>query len=100
MSGHIVWLSFSLGEEEEMEGIIASVITSVLALVGVIITNARSNQAIENKLEIAQAVTNEKIERLTEEVKKHNNFAARMPVVEEQIKHLDREVEEIKEKIG
>lgn len=83
-----------------MEGIIASIITSVLALVGVIITNARSNQAIETKLEIAQAVTDEKLDRLTEEVRKHNNFAARMPVVEEQVKHLNKEVEEIKEKIG
>lgn len=83
-----------------MEGIIASIITSVLALVGVIITNARSNQAIETKLQIAQAVTNEKLDSLTAEVKKHNNFAARMPVVEEQVKHLNKEVEEIKEKIG
>ena len=83
-----------------MEGIIASIITSVLALVGVIITNARSNQAIETKLQIAQAVTNEKLDNLTTEVKKHNNFAARMPVVEEQVKHLNKEVEEIKEKIG
>ena len=85
---------------KEMEGIIASIITSVLALVGVIITNARSNQAIETKLQIAQAVTNEKLDSLTAEVKKHNNFAARMPVVEEQVKHLNKEVEEIKEKIG
>ena len=83
-----------------MEGIIASIITSVLALTGVIITNIRSNQAIENKLEIAQAVTNEKIERLTEEVKKHNNFASRVPVIENDLQHLNKEVEEIKEKIG
>lgn len=83
-----------------MEGIIASIITSVLALVGVIITNTRSNQAIENKLTVAQAVTDTKIDQLTEEVKKHNNFAARMPVVEEQIRVLNHEVEEIKEKIG
>lgn len=83
-----------------MEGIIASIITSVLALVGVIITNTRSNQVIENKLTVAQAVTDTKIDQLTEEVKKHNNFAARMPVVEEQIRVLNHEVEEIKEKIG
>lgn len=82
-----------------MEGIIASTITSVLALTGVIITNIRSNQAIENKLEIAQAVTNTKIEQLTEEVKKHNNFASRVPVMEEQIQHLDKEIVEIKEEL-
>jgi hypothetical protein len=83
-----------------MEGIIASVITSVLALVGVIITNARSNQAIETKLEIAQAVTDEKLDKLTEEVRKHNNFASRVPVIEKELEHLNKEMEEVKEKIG
>ena len=83
-----------------MEGIIASVITSVLALVGVIITNARSNQAIENKLTVAQAVTDTKIDQLTLEVRKHNNFASRVPVIEQEIEHLNKEVDELKEKIG
>jgi len=78
-----------------MEGIIASIITSVLALVGVIITNTRSNQVIENKLTVAQAVTDTKIDQLTEEVKKHNNFAARMPVVEEQIKVINHRLEDL-----
>lgn len=83
-----------------MEGIIASTITSVLALVGVIITNARSNQAIENKLTVAQAVTDTKIDQLTAEVRKHNNFASRVPVIEQEIEHLNKEVDELKEKIG
>ena len=83
-----------------MEGIIASIITSGLALVGVIITNMRSNQAIENKLTVAQAITDTKLDQLTEEVKKHNNFASRMPVVENQIKVMEHEIEEIKEKLG
>ena len=80
-----------------MEGIIASIITSVLALVGVIITNMKSNQAIENKLTVAQAVTDTKIDQLTEEVKKHNNFASRMPVVEEQIKVINHRLEDLEE---
>lgn len=83
-----------------MEGIIASTITSVLALVGVIITNARSNQAIENKLTVAQAVTDTKIDQLTAEVRKHNNFASRVPVIEQEIEHLNKEVDELKDKIG
>lgn len=83
-----------------MEGIIASIITSVLALVGVIITNTRSNQAIENKLTVAQAVTDTKIDQLTAEVRKHNNFASRVPVIEQEIEHLNKEVDELKEKIG
>ena len=83
-----------------MEGIVASIITSVLALVGVIITNARSNQAIENKLTVAQAVTDTKIDQLTAEVRKHNNFASRVPVIEQEIEHLNKEVDELKDKIG
>lgn len=60
----------------------------------------RSNQAIENKLTVAQAITDTKLDQLTEEVKKHNNFASRMPVVENQIKVMEHEIEEIKEKLG
>ncbi len=78
-----------------MEGIIASVITSVLALIGVIVTNNKSNQQIENKLTTAQAVTDTKIDQLTEEVKKHNNFAMRMPVVEEQIKVINHRISDL-----
>ena len=81
-----------------MEGIIASVITGGLALVGVIITNINGDRKIEHKLAVAQAVTDTKIDMLTEEVKKHNNFAARMPVVEEQIKVINHRLEDLERK--
>lgn len=75
-----------------MEGIIAAAISGGLALVGVVITNIfssrRISSEIEHKLEIRQAVTDQKIEELTREVRLHNNFAQRMPVVEEQIKNI------------
>lgn len=71
-----------------METIIAAAITGGLALLGVIITNIQSNKKIEQKLKTAQAVTDCKIEELTREVREHNNFAKRMPVVEEQIKNI------------
>lgn len=58
-----------------MESIITAFITGGLALVGIIITNITSNKQIENKLITAQAVTDTKIDQLTDEVKKHNNFA-------------------------
>ena len=44
----------------------------------------------------SQAVTDVKIEELTREVRKHNNFAERMPVVEEKVETLRREIEELK----
>jgi len=78
-----------------MEGIIVACITGVLSLLGVIFTNMFSNRAIENKLTTAQAVTDTKIDMLTEEVKKHNNFAARMPVVEQQISEINRRVDNL-----
>lgn len=78
-----------------METIISAAITGGLVLVGVIITNIQSNKKIEHKLETAQAVTDCKIEELTREVREHNNFARRMPVVEEQIRALDRRLSDL-----
>lgn len=76
-----------------MEGIIASVITGVLALAGVIISNIASNRKIEADLSKSQAVTDTKLEELTREVREHNSFAQKIPVIEEQIKHMDRRLE-------
>lgn len=75
-----------------MVEIIVAVITGVLTLLGVIITNTQSNKKIEQKLQTAQAVTDCKLEELTREVREHNNFARRMPVVEEQIKNIDEKI--------
>ena len=76
-----------------METIISSAITGGLALVGVIITSITSNKKIEQKLNTAQAVTDCKLEELTREVREHNNFAKRMPVVEEQIKNIHQKID-------
>lgn len=83
-----------------MESIITAVITGGLALIGVIITNVSSNKKIENQLLISQAVTNEKIDNLKVEVAKHNSFAERMPVVEEQIKVIKHRVDDLEKKVG
>lgn len=78
-----------------MESIIAAIITGGLALLGVIITNNSSNRRVEAKLEKNQAVTDAKIEELTREVREHNNFAKRMPVVENEIRHIEQTVEKL-----
>lgn len=78
-----------------MEGIISAAITGVLALAGIIITNISSNRKIEQQLDKSQAVTDCKIDELTREVRDHNNFARRMPVVEEQIKVINRRLEDL-----
>ena len=77
-----------------MEAIIGSMITGGLALVGVIITNMKSNKDIESQLDKKQAVTDTKIEELTREVREHNNFAQRVPVLEEQMKVVNHRVED------
>lgn len=77
-----------------METIIAALgsafITGVLALIGVVVSNNNSNRKMQIASETAQAVTNTKIEELTREVREHNNFARRVPVIEEQMKRTDR----------
>ena len=74
----------------------SSLLVGLLTFVGVVITNKSSNKNIEKKLEIAQAVTDTKIEELTREVREHNNFARRMPVVENEIKHVEEDIETLK----
>lgn len=81
-----------------MDAIIAAVASGVLSLCGVIITNAQSNKKIEHQLKTTQAVTNCKIEELTREVREHNNFAKRMPVVEEQIKVINHRLADLEQK--
>lgn len=76
-----------------METIIAAAISGGLALVGVIVTSMTSNRKIERKLEIHQAVTDQKIEDLTREVRKHNNFAERMPALETEVHWIKDKVD-------
>lgn len=79
-----------------METIITALITGGLALVGVIITNITSHRGIESTLKINQAVTDTKLEALTDEVRKHNNFAVRIPMIEKDIEYIKHEMEEIR----
>ena len=81
-----------------MEGIIAAAITGVLSFLGVLFTNIASNRKIEHRLETEQAVTNTKIEELTREVRLHNNFAQRVPVIEEQVKVINHRLTDLEKK--
>ena len=73
-----------------MESIIVALITGGMALVGVVITNISSNRKIEQQLVTAQAVTDAKIENLTDEVRKHNSFADRITTVEVKVANLEK----------
>ena len=71
-----------------MESIITAIITGGVTLLGVLIANGKS-----------QAVTETKLDELTREVREHNNFARRMPVVEEQIKSLSHRVTDLENQL-
>ena len=73
-----------------MEYIITALITGGLSLIGVIITNVSSSKKIEAQLMTAQAVTDTKIESLTDEVRKHNTFADRITTLEVKVDALER----------
>ena len=75
----------------------AAVVVGVLSLVGVMITNSRSNSKMQNDIKTAQAVTDERISELTREVRMHNDFARRIPVIEEQLKVANHRVSDLEE---
>lgn len=80
-----------------MESIISALIAGGLALIGVIITNISNSRSIENKLAMSQAVTETKLDALTEEVRRHNSFAERIPALEAKVPVLEAEVKQIKD---
>ena len=69
-----------------MESVLAAILTGGVTLPGVLIANGKS-----------QAVTETKLDELTREVREHNGFARRMPVVEEQIKVINHRIEDLED---
>ena len=84
-----------------MDAIIVALITGGLSLVGVLVSNFMSSNAIGTKLthqlEVSQAVTNEKIDNLRKEVTKHNNFAERIPVIEANLASMDKRLTKLED---
>lgn len=78
-----------------MESIIVSIVTGVCSIIGVILASAASSSKMQKQMEISQAVMNTKLESLTNEVRAHNEFARRMPVVEEQIKVANHRIDDL-----
>ena len=70
------------------ESIVVAIITRVLTLVSILISNSKS-----------QAVVKEQVKELTREVREHNNFAKRMPVVEEQLKVVNHRIADLEDEM-
>ena len=77
------------------EAIVVALITGGLALIGTIITGNRTARELDHKLDKKQAVTDTKLDELTREVREHNNFARRVPVIEEQIKVANNRIKDL-----
>lgn len=77
--------------------ILSAIITGVLALAGVIISNIASNHKVEQQIQVSQAITDTKIDELTREVREHNNFARRVPVLEEQVKVANHRIADLEQ---
>ena len=72
-----------------------ALITGGLSLLGVIYSNNRTAQSMDAKLDKQQAVTATKLEELTREVREHNNFARRVPILEEQMKVASHRISDL-----
>ena len=71
------------------EAIIIALIPSILSLIGVILTVRSGNDKIMAEMKAQQAVQDTKIDELTREVRQHNEFAVRVPVLEERVRNLE-----------
>ena len=81
--------------ENMIESVVTALITGVLSLAGILISNQSTVRKNEHAIQTAQAITDTKLEDLTREVREHNQFARRMPVVEEQIKVINHRISDL-----
>ena len=81
-----------------MEAILVALITGGLSLLGVVITNMMAARRTEQRMITAQAVTDARLEELAREVRAHNNFAQRVPVLEEQLRVANHRIADLENK--
>ena len=75
--------------------IVVAIITGVATVIAVVLTNSRNSRDMDAKLEKAQAITDTKIEELTREVRIHNGFAQRIPVLEEKMSEANNRIKNL-----
>ena len=79
--------------------IITALIAAGASLLGTMLVTANNNKELIHKIETSQAVTDTKIQNLTEEVRRHNNFAERIPILETNIKNVDDRLHTVEEDV-
>lgn len=79
------------------EAILTALITGGLSLAGVVVTCLATARKNEKTMAVSQAITDTKIEELTREVRLHNGFAEKIPVIQEQIKVINHRMEDLEQ---
>lgn len=79
--------------------VLVALITGGLTFLGVIVTNIGNSRKMQKELEKNQAVTDTKIEELTREVRQHNNFAQRVPVLENKVSVADHRIKNLEDRL-
>lgn len=79
--------------------LVGVIITGISSVIAVVLTNNKSNREVDAKLDRQQAVTDTKLEELTREVRMHNSFAERIPVIETQMKSANRRIGDLERKV-
>lgn len=82
---------------EMLVPVIVALITGGFSILAVVLTNNHANNKMHSEMSTAQAVTNEKIKELTREVRTHNDFATRIPLLEQEIENLKIRVAALEE---
>ena len=77
-----------------------TIITAAGSIIAVVLTNNRANREIISRMESSNAVQEEKIAELTREVRKHNNFAERVPILEGDMKVLKEQIKNIRDQLN
>lgn len=84
-----------MGKGDSVTEIIVAIVTGVATVIAVVLTNSRNSREMDAKLEKAQAITDTKIEELTREVRIHNGFAQRIPVLEEKMSVANNRIKDL-----
>ena len=77
--------------------VIVALITGGFSILAVALTNNHANNKMHNEMATAQAVTKEQIKELTREVRTHNDFATRIPLLEQEVANLKARVASLEE---
>lgn len=82
------------------EAVIVGIIAAVASIIAAVLTSRATQTKMQQDLHEQNAVQNVKIDHLTAEVKKHNDFASRIPVLEEKVKVANNRIADLERKVG